>query len=93
MIQDGGGISASFAATGLFPPLVVRMLRVGENSGALEEALNNVSYFFNRDVQESVTRLQTMLMPAVILLLGVFMIWIVTSVFGPLYDLFTKIKI
>jgi type II secretory pathway component PulF len=34
-----------------------------------------------------------MLMPAVILLLGVFMIWIVTSVFGPLYDLFTKIKI
>ena len=93
MIQDGGGISASFAATGLFPPLVVRMLRVGENSGALEEALNNVSYFFNRDVQESVTRLQTMLMPAVILLLGLFMIWIVTSVFGPLYDLFTQIKI
>ena len=93
MIQDGGGISASFAATGLFPPLVVRMLRVGENSGALEEALNNVSYFFNRDVQESVTRLQTMLMPAVILLLGLFMVWIVTSVFGPLYDLFTQIKI
>ena len=93
MIQDGGGISASFAATGLFPPLVVRMLRVGENSGALEEALNNVTYFFNRDVQESVTRLQTMLMPAVILLLGVFMVWIVTSVFGPLYDLFTQIKI
>ena len=93
MIQDGGGISASFAATGLFPPLVVRMLRVGENSGALEEALNNVSYFFNRDVQESVTRLQTLLMPAMILLLGVFMVWIVTSVFGPLYDLFTQIKI
>jgi type IV pilus assembly protein PilC len=93
MIQDGGGISASFASTGLFPPLVVRMLRVGENSGALEEALNNVSYFFNRDVQEAVTRLQTMLMPAMILLLGLFMLWIVTSVFGPLYDLFTQIKI
>jgi type IV pilus assembly protein PilC len=93
MIQDGGGISASFASTGLFPPLVVRMLRVGENSGALEEALNNVSYFFNRDVQEAVTRLQTMLMPAMILLLGMFMLWIVTSVFGPLYDLFTQIKI
>lgn len=93
MIQDGGGISASFASTGLFPPLVVRMLRVGENSGALEEALDNVSYFFNRDVQEAVTRLQTMLMPAMILLLGLFMLWIVTSVFGPLYDLFTQIKI
>lgn len=93
MIQDGGGISASFASTGLFPPLVVRMLRVGENSGSLEEALNNVSYFYNRDVQEAVTRLQTMLMPAMIMLLGLFMLWIVTSVFGPLYDLFTQIKI
>src|SRR5690606_23750011 len=41
MIADGGGISASFAATGLFPPLVVRMLRVGENTGALDDALNN----------------------------------------------------
>ena len=39
-IADGGGISRSFAATNLFPPLVIRMLRVGENTGALEEALN-----------------------------------------------------
>lgn len=51
--------SASFAATGLFPPLVVRMLRVGENTGALEDALNNVTYFFTRDVRESVTKLRT----------------------------------
>ena len=93
MIQDGGGISASFAATGLFPPLVVRMLRVGENTGALEEALNNVSYFFNRDVQESVSKLQAMLLPSMIIVLGLFMVWIVVSVFGPLYDLFTHIKI
>ena len=93
MIQDGGGISASFAATDLFPPLVVRMLRVGENTGALEDALNNVSYFFNRDVQESVNRLQTLLLPTMIVVLGVFMMWIVVSVFGPLYDLFTHIKI
>lgn len=93
LIQDGGGISASFAATGLFPPLVVRMLRVGENTGALEEALNNVSYFFSRDVQESVNKLQAMLLPAMIVVLGAFMMWIVVSVFGPLYDLFTHIKI
>ncbi len=93
LIADGGGISASFAATGLFPPLVVRMLRVGENTGALEDALANVTYFFTRDVRESVTRLQTLLMPVMIALLGLFMLWIVSAVFGPLYDLFTRIKI
>jgi type IV pilus assembly protein PilC len=92
MIADGGGISASFAATGLFPPLVVRMLRVGENTGALEDALNNVTYFFTRDVRESVTKLQTLILPLVTILLGAIVLWIMSSILGPIYDLFTKIK-
>ena len=92
MIADGGGISASFAATGLFPPLVVRMLRVGENTGALEEALNNVTYFFTRDVRDSVAKLQTLILPAVTVLLGLLVMWIMLSILGPIYDMFTKIK-
>lgn len=92
MIADGGGISASFAATGLFPPLVVRMLRVGENTGALEEALNNVTYFFTRDVRDSITKLQTLLLPAVTILLGLLVMWIMSAILGPIYDLLTKIK-
>ena len=92
MIADGGGISRSFAATGLFPPLVVRMLRVGENTGALETALDNVSYFYTRDVAESVQRLQAMIMPAVTILLGMLLFWIIAAILGPLYDSFTKIQ-
>ncbi len=92
-IADGGGISASFAATGLFPPLVVRMLRVGENTGALEEALNNVTYFFTRDVRESITRAQTLILPTVTVLLGLIVLWIMLSILGPIYDLFTQIKV
>ena len=91
MIADGGGISASFEATGLFPPLVVRMLRVGENTGALEEALDNVSYFYARDVAESVARLQAMIMPGITMVLGAILFWIMASVLGPIYDLFTQI--
>jgi type IV pilus assembly protein PilC len=91
MIADGGGISRSFAATGLFPPLVVRMLRVGENTGALENALDNVSYFYTRDVAESVARLQALIMPAVTIVLGAILFWIIASVLGPIYDLFTQI--
>ncbi|MGE0485210.1 MAG: type II secretion system F family protein [Gammaproteobacteria bacterium] len=90
-IADGGGISRSFAATGLFPPLVIRMLRVGENTGALEEALDNVSYFYARDVAESVARLQAMIMPAITMVLGALLFWIMASVLGPIYDLFTQI--
>ncbi|MGE0334743.1 MAG: type II secretion system F family protein [Gammaproteobacteria bacterium] len=93
MIADGGGISASFGATGLFPPLVVRMLRVGENTGALEDALSNVTYFFTRDVRDSVTRLQTLILPAVTVLLGAIVLWIMSSILGPIYDLFTEIRV
>ncbi len=92
MIADGGGISASFAATELFPPLVVRMLRVGENTGALEEALGNVNYFYTRDVRESVDRLQAMILPGITVVLGGLILWIMAAVLGPIYDLFTQIK-
>ena len=91
MIADGGGISRSFATTGLFPPLVVRMLRVGENTGALENALDSVSYFYTRDVAESVQRLQSLVMPIVTTALGAVLFWIITAVLGPIYDLFTQI--
>ncbi len=92
-IADGGGISASFAATGLFPPLVIRMLRVGENTGALDEALDNVTYFFTRDVRDSVIRLQTLIMPVLTVVLGLVVLWIMSAVLGPVYDLFTRIEI
>jgi type IV pilus assembly protein PilC len=91
LIADGGGISRSFAATGLFPPLVVRMLRVGENTGSLDQALDNVSYFFTRDVAESVARAQALLMPVITVVLGALLFWIMSAVLGPIYDLFTTI--
>ncbi len=91
-IADGGGISASFAASGLFPPLVVRMLQVGENTGALEEALENVSYFYTRDVRDSIANLQSLIIPGITVVLGAMILWIMAAVMGPIYDLFTQIK-
>jgi type IV pilus assembly protein PilC len=92
-ISEGMGISSSFASTGLFPPLVVRMLRVGENTGELESALRNVSYFYTRDVRESVDRLQTLIEPTMTIVLGLILGWVALSVVGPIYDVITKIKL
>ncbi|MGH8565038.1 MAG: type II secretion system F family protein [Gammaproteobacteria bacterium] len=91
-IGEGSGIAASFASTGLFPPLVLRMLRVGENTGALEAALNNVSYFYTRDVRESIERLQALIEPAMILILAALILWVALSVLGPIYDVITTFK-
>jgi type IV pilus assembly protein PilC len=92
-IADGAGISASFEYAGVFPPLVMRMLRVGENTGALDAALRSIGYFYTRDVQESVQRLQTLIEPTMTVVLGGLLAWVMFSVLGPIYDLVTKLKI
>jgi len=92
-IADGATLSRSFEKTGLFPPLVLRMIRVGENTGALESSLLNISYFYNRDVKESMDKLQSMIEPAMTLILGTIIGWVMFSVLGPIYDLITKVDI
>ena len=92
-IGQGQNVSTSFAATALFPPLVTRMLRVGENTGALDTALANVSYFYDRDVQEATERLQTMIEPMLTLILGSILLWIMMAVLGPVYDIITQLPV
>ena len=91
-IAEGKGMTAAFQDLNLFPPLVIRMLRIGENTGALDTALLNVSYFYNREVKEAVGRLQAMIEPAMTLLLGAILGWVMLSVLGPVYDSISKMK-
>jgi type IV pilus assembly protein PilC len=91
-ISEGQGISQAFIATKLFPPLVLRMLRVGESTGGLDSALLNVSYFYNRQVREGIDRLQAMLGPATTVVLGLLIVAILYSIFLPIYDVIAKIK-
>jgi type IV pilus assembly protein PilC len=92
-IGEGKNVTAAFQEIGLFPPLVVRMLRVGEATGALDKALLNVAYFYNREVRESIAKIQVMIEPALTVFLGLILGWVMLSVLGPIYDVITKIKI
>jgi len=92
-IGDGASISAGFEYTGLFPPLVLRMLRVGESTGGLDDALLNISYFYNRDVSESIEKVQTLIGPAMTVVLGGILGWVIVSVLGPIYDMITQVNI
>ena len=93
MIAEGAGISAGFEATGLFSPLVLRMLRLGESTGGLDTALLNVSRYYNRGVTESMEQLQAMLGPTITLVLGAILFCVIVSVLGPIYDLVTGLGI
>jgi type IV pilus assembly protein PilC len=91
-IANGETISASFAAEGLFPNLVIRMLKVGESTGALDTALNNVNYFYARDIEESIDKVQAMIEPAMTVVMGLILGWIMLAVLGPIYDTIAKMK-
>jgi len=92
-IGEGKNVTSAFQEIGLFPPLVVRMLRVGESTGALDKALLNVSYFYNREVRESIGKIQVIIEPALTVILGAILGWVMLSVLGPIYDVISKIKV
>jgi len=92
LISEGQSVTTSFQNVGIFPPLVVRMLKVGESTGSLDKALRNVSYFYNREVKESIEKVQTMIEPIMTVILGAILGWIMLSVLGPIYDTISKIK-
>lgn len=85
-VAEGNTLSMGIGKARLFPPLVVRMVRIGEDIGKLEEALQNVTYFYNREVGEAVDKLQTLIEPAMTVVLGLILGWVMLSVLGPIYD-------
>ncbi len=92
-IESGKNLTQSFQKTGIFPPLVVRMLKVGEATGQLDQALLNVSYFYDRDVKDSIKKVQVMIEPAMTLILGALLGWVMLSVLSPIYDLIGKVQL
>ena len=93
LISEGQNITMAFQSVGLFPPLVLRMLRVGESTGGLDKALLNVSYFYNREVREAIERVQTLIEPTLTVILGLIMAWVMLAVLGPIYDAIGKLKV
>lgn len=92
-ISEGMGITEAFARVKLFPSLVLRMLRVGERTGSLDASLLNISYFYNRDVRESVEKVQVMIEPVMTMTFGLILGWIMLASLGPIYDVISKVKI
>jgi type IV pilus assembly protein PilC len=65
---------------------------VGEATGALDTALLNVSYFYNREVREEIGRVQVLIEPTLTVVMGILLGWVMLSVLGPVYDTISKMK-
>ena len=91
-INAGSKMSESFRNQGLFPPMVVRMIRVGESTSGLDTALLNISHFYDRETRKSLDSMLKMLEPVMTVVLGGILGIIMFSVLGPVYDSFNSFK-
>ncbi|HQT25344.1 MAG TPA: type II secretion system F family protein [Burkholderiales bacterium] len=91
-IEAGKTLLQGFQESGIFPALVIRMIKVGEATGRLDEALFNVSYFYERDTREAIRRVQVMIEPVLTVILGAMLGWIMLSAITPIYDMLGKIR-
>jgi len=90
-VADGKSLSASLASTGYFPNLVIRMFKIGEESGNMESALSNIKFFYEREINDSIDRLVSMIQPTLTIVMGGMIAWITIAVFGPIYGSFSNI--
>ncbi|MBL4804207.1 MAG: type II secretion system F family protein [Alphaproteobacteria bacterium] len=84
-VKAGSALSESFNASGEFPSLVVRMVKVGEESGNLTPVLDQVSDFYTHDVNEAIEGLIEMIQPTLTAILGLTIAWIAAGSLGPIY--------
>lgn len=86
-VKNGSSVSEAFNTSGEFPSLVVRMVKIGEESGGMTEVLNQVADFYTKDVNEAVDGMITMVEPMLTAILGGMILWIAAGVFGPIYGM------
>ena len=91
-ISAGSSLHGAFSTSQIFPPLVLRMLHVGEKTGELGASLTRISDFYSRDVTELIEKIQTMIEPAMTIVMGLLLGWIMVAVLGPIYDIISTIQ-
>lgn len=92
-VSQGTSITLALTMTERFPNLVLRMFKVGEESGNMEQALHNINFFYDREVNDAVDNIVGVIQPALTIIMGAILFWITAAVFGPLYDSFSKMEI
>lgn len=90
-IVSGAQLSEAFSQTQIFPPLVIRMIKVGEATGNLDDAMRNVSYFYDREVNETIEAIEPAISPFMTVVMGGLLGWIMLSVLGPVWEAATGI--
>lgn len=90
-VSEGKTISKCIEDSDIFPFIVKRMFKVGEDSGNIENAMENIQYFYTTEINDSIDKIVGSLQPMILFIMGGLMCWIIAAVFGPVYGNFANI--
>jgi type IV pilus assembly protein PilC len=86
-VREGESLAESLGKTGVFPDLASEMITVGEQTGALPQMLNSVAEFFEEDVATALTASLALIEPAILIIMGVVVVFILISLYLPIFSL------
>jgi type IV pilus assembly protein PilC len=91
-VEGGLTVAQPLKESGVFPPMVVQMIGVGEQTGALDAMLSKIADFYEEEVDQAVANLLTLMEPVMILFLGISVGGIIIAMYLPLFDLISKLS-
>ena len=86
-VREGKGLSVSMQARGFFPPVAVKMVEVGESTGALQDMLNAVADFFDEEIETTLGRFMTLIEPLLLVIMGIVIAGLLLALYWPLLQL------
>ncbi len=86
-IREGHGMGQTLARSGLFPPMLVEMIRVGERSGELEPMLEKAAQAYEREVAAALAQMTTLLEPVMTIVMAGMIVFMIMAVLMPIFQL------
>ena len=86
-VREGQSFAAALLARGVFPDVAIKMVEVGESTGALQEMLNSLAEFYDEEIETEVARFITLIEPIILVVMGVIIALVVLALYMPLFEL------
>ena len=90
-LRRGRTLADPMEASGMFPPIVISLVNIGEETGALDTMLDKVADFYGAEVDDTIGRLQTIMDPILIVILGVIIGTLAVALLLPMFEIVTKV--
>jgi type IV pilus assembly protein PilC len=92
LIEEGETIYQAFSLAEVFPSMAIRMVKVGEQSGGMDEALCHVSDYYDAEAKESIERIEPAIEPLLTVVMALVVGWVMLAVLGPVYETISKVQ-